>query len=361
MEGHQTIQVYLSEQTKQKPNSEELGFGRIFTDHMFIMDYEEGAGWHDPRIAPYQNITLDPAAMVFHYGQTVFEGLKAYRTKDDRILLFRPGKNMQRLNQSNDRLCIPHIDEELALEALNQLVSLERDWVPKAEGTSLYIRPFVISTEPYLGVSPSKRYKFIIIMSPVGSYYKEGIAPVKIAVEQEFVRAVSGGTGTAKTGGNYAASLRAQEVATEKGYSQVLWLDGREKKYIEEVGSMNIFFKVNGEVITPALNGSILEGITRNSILQLLQHWNIPVIERKISMEEIYQAHQNGSLEEAFGTGTAAVISPIGEFLWQGEQLHLNNGTIGPLSQDLYNTLTGIQNGNVEDPFNWVVEVKEDN
>ena len=360
MEGQQTIQVHLSKQTKQKPNSDELGFGRIFTDHMFIMDYIEGVGWHDPRIVPYQNITLDPAAMVFHYGQTVFEGLKAYRTKDDRILLFRPGKNMQRLNQSNDRLCIPRIDEELALAALNHLVSIEREWVPKAEGTSLYIRPFVISTEPYLGVSPSKRYKFIIIMSPVGSYYKEGIAPVKIAVEQEFVRAVSGGTGTAKTGGNYAASLRAQEVATEKGYSQVLWLDGREKKYIEEVGSMNIFFKINGEVITPALNGSILEGITRNSILQLLKYWNIPVVERKISINEIYQAHQKGLLEEAFGTGTAAVISPIGEFLWQGNRLHLNNGITGPLSQELYNTLTGIQSGTVEDPFNWVAEVKEE-
>ena len=359
MEPQQTIQVYLSEKVKEKPNSNELGFGRIFTDHMFIMDYTNGVGWHDPRIIPYQEIALDPAAMVFHYGQTVFEGLKAYRTKDGRILLFRPGKNMQRLNQSNDRLCIPQIDENLALEALNKLVSIESKWIPTTEGTSLYIRPFVISTEPYLGVSPSKCYKFIIIMSPVGSYYTEGIAPVKIAVEQEFVRAVSGGTGTAKTGGNYAAGLRAQEVATEKGYSQVLWLDGREKKYIEEVGSMNIFFKINGEVITPELNGSILEGITRNSILQLLKHWNIPVVERRISMDEIYQAHRNGTLEEAFGTGTAAVISPIGEFLWQGEKLYLNNGNTGPLSQELYNTLTGIQNGIVEDPFNWVVEVKE--
>jgi branched-chain amino acid aminotransferase len=358
MEGQQTIQVILNEKRKQKPNSEELGFGKIFTDHMFIMDYTDGVGWHDPRIVPYQEITLDPASMVFHYGQTVFEGLKAYRTKDGRILLFRPEKNMHRLNQSNDRLCIPRIDEDLALEALNKLVSIEKDWVPAANGTSLYIRPFIISTEPYLGVSPSKRYKFIIIMSPVGSYYKEGISPVKIAVEQEFVRAVTGGTGTAKTGGNYAAGLRAQEVATEKGYSQVLWLDGKEKKYIEEVGSSNIFFKINGEVHTPELNGSILEGITRNSIIQLLRHWNIPVVERRISMEEIYQAHKKGMLEEAFGTGTAAVISPIGELLWQGERMHLNNGVTGALAQDLYNTLTSIQNGVVEDPFDWIVEVK---
>lgn len=358
MESQPIIQIQLRAEKKQKPNQDGLGFGKIFTDHMFMMDYTEGQGWHDPRIIPYQPITLDPAAMVFHYGQTVFEGLKAYRTKEGKVYLFRPGKNMHRLNQSNDRLCIPKIDEDLALEALNKLVSIEQEWIPSAEGTSLYIRPYIISTEPYLGVSPSKRYKFIIIMSPVGSYYKEGIAPVKIAVEQEYVRAVAGGTGTAKTGGNYAASLRAQEVATEKGYSQVLWLDGREKKYIEEVGSMNIFFKINGEVITPELNGSILEGITRNSILQLLNHWNIPVIERRISMDEIYEAHCNGLLEEAFGTGTAAVISPIGEFLWQGERMLINNGATGSLSQELYNTITGIQNGSVSDPFDWVVEVK---
>lgn len=359
MGDHQTIQIQLSTTKKQKPDSDKLVFGKNFTDHMFIMDYTEGIGWHDPRIIPYQPLTLEPSCMVFHYGQTVFEGLKAYRTKNQKILLFRPQKNMQRLNQSNDRLCIPEIDEELAIEALNKLVDIDCDWVPSAEGTSLYIRPFIISTEPYLGVSPSKQYKFIIIMSPVGSYYKEGIAPVKIAVEQKYVRAVTGGTGTAKTGGNYAASLRAQEVATEKGYSQVLWLDGRENKYVEEVGSMNIFFKINGEVVTPALNGSILEGITRNSILQLLKHWNIPVTERRISMEEIYQAYRNGLLEEAFGTGTAAVISPIGEFLWQGEKAIINKGETGSLSQELYNTLTGIQSGTVEDPFGWVVEVTE--
>ncbi|MFC3885997.1 branched-chain amino acid aminotransferase [Bacillus songklensis] len=357
MKDH-TIDITLSSTKKQKPESDQLVFGRVFTDHMFIMDYTEGKGWHDPRIIPYQPIILDPASMIFHYGQSVFEGLKAYLTKDEQVLLFRPDKNMQRLNKSNDRLCIPRIDEELALDALKQLIMIDRDWIPGAEGTSLYIRPFIIATEPFLGVAPSKSYQFIIILSPVGSYYKEGIHPVKIAVESEFVRAVSGGTGTAKTGGNYAASLRAQEVATDKGYSQVLWLDGVEKKYIEEVGSMNIFFKINGEVITPSLNGSILEGVTRNSIIQLLKHWNIPVTERKISMDEIYDAYSNGLLEEAFGTGTAAVISPIGEFFWRDEKLVINNGQTGQLSKKLYDTLTGIQKGTEPDPFDWVVEVK---
>lgn len=360
MGGHKTIDIQLTTTKKEKPDFHNLGFGKVFTDHMFVMDYNEGEGWHSPSIIPYQPISLDPASVVFHYGQTVFEGLKAYRTKDEKILLFRPEKNFQRLNSSNDRLCIPHIDEELALEGLKKLVWIDRDWIPTVEGTSLYIRPFIISTQPYLGVSPSSQYKFMIIMSPVGSYYKEGIAPVKIAVEQEFARTVEGGTGTAKTGGNYAASLKAQEIAGEKGYSQVLWLDGKEKKYVEEVGSMNIFFKINGEVVTPSLNGSILEGITRNSILQLLKHWNVPVSERRISIDEIFEAYQKGQLEEVFGSGTAAVISPVGELLWNGEKMIINNGETGKLTTDIYNTVTGIQNGKVEDPFNWVLEVKED-
>ncbi|MDQ0218829.1 branched-chain amino acid aminotransferase [Peribacillus cavernae] len=353
----QNITITLSETKKEKPQSDQLEFGQVFTDHMFMMDYTEELGWHDPRIVPYQPITLDPASMIFHYGQSVFEGLKAYLTEDERILLFRPEKNFQRLNKSNDRLCIPEIDEELALTALKQLIETDREWIPTAEGTSLYIRPFVISTEPYLGVAPSGSYKFIMILSPVGSYYKEGIHPVKIAVETQFVRAVNGGTGTAKTGGNYASSLKAQEVSGKMGYSQVLWLDGVEKKYIEEVGSMNVFFKINGEIITPALNGSILQGVTRTSIIELLKYWNIPVTERRISMEEVRQAHKNGTLEEAFGTGTAAVISPIGEFFWQDEKLLINEGKTGELSKKLYDTLTGIQRGKLEDPLDWVVEV----
>ncbi|MDS9470768.1 branched-chain amino acid aminotransferase [Sporosarcina pasteurii] len=353
----QTIEVKLSESKGEKPLAEELQFGRVFTDHMFIADYCEEKGWTDHRVVPYEPLTLDPAAIVFHYGQTVFEGLKAYLSKEGKIRLFRPEQNMRRMNQSCERLCMPQIDEEFALEALKQLLIVDKDWIPKAEGTSLYIRPFMIATEPYLGVAPSTKYRFMIILSPVGSYYKEGIHPVKILVENEYVRAVDGGTGTAKTAGNYAASLKAQEVADQKGYSQVLWLDGVEKKYIEEVGSMNVFFKINGEVITPELNGSILEGITRKSIIQLLKHWNIPVIERKISMEELKEAHANGALEEAFGTGTAAVISPIGEFNWQDEKFVVNEGKTGELSKQLYDTLTGIQTGTVEDPFNWGVEV----
>lgn len=353
------IEINCTQAKKQKPPFDSLEFGKNFTDHMFVMDYTAGQGWHDPRIIPYQPLTLDPAAMIFHYGQSVFEGLKAYLTNDNEVLLFRPEKNMERLNRSNSRLCIPAIDEELALHALKKLIALDREWIPNIEGTSLYIRPFVISTEPYLGVAPSKRYQFIIILSPVGAYYKEGINPVKIAVQSEYVRAVAGGTGTAKTGGNYAASLKAQELAALTGYSQVLWLDGKENKYIEEVGSMNIFFKINGEVVTPALNGSILEGITRNSVLELLKHWNIPVSERRISIEEIYQAHKDGLLEEVFGTGTAAVISPIGEFFWENQKIIINDGVTGSLSKKIYDTLTGIQKGTEADPFGWSVKVED--
>lgn len=351
------IKTNLSTNRKQKPDSDKLQFGKNFTDHMFMMNYDEGEGWHDPRIVPYQPITLEPSCMVFHYGQTVFEGMKAYLTKDKEVLLFRPEQNFKRLNRSNDRLCIPHIDEEFALVALKQLLAIDRDWIPEAEGTSLYIRPFIISTDPYLGVAPASHYIFMIILSPVGSYYKEGINPVKIAVEQQYVRAVAGGTGTAKTGGNYASSLKAQEESSKIGYSQVLWLDGKENRYIEEVGSMNIFFKINGEVITPSLNGSILAGITRDSIIQLLKHWNIPVTERKISIDEVVQAHDDGVLEEAFGTGTAAVISPIGEFLSENKKIVVNDGGIGKLTKDLYDTLTGIQNGTKSDPFGWVVKL----
>ncbi|WP_078552399.1 branched-chain amino acid aminotransferase [Bacillus alkalicellulosilyticus] len=352
-----TIKVILSETKKRIPKPEELEFGRVFTDHMFVMDFEDGKGWHRPRIIPYQPITLDPSAKILHYGQSVFEGLKAYSSKEDDILLFRPEKNMERLNRSNDRLCIPSIDEDFALKALKQLLEIDKEWIPKAEGTSLYIRPFIFSTEPYLGVAPSTSYTFMITLSPVGAYYKEGINPVKIAVETEFVRAVHGGTGYAKTGGNYAGSLKAQVNSEKKGYSQVLWLDGNEKKYIEEVGSMNVFFKINGEIVTPALNGSILDGITRDSIIQLLKHWGIKVTERKISFTEIYEAYHAGQLEEAFGTGTAAVISPIGEFGWKEEKLILNNGETGEVSKRLYDTLTGIQKGELEDPFGWRVTV----
>lgn len=357
--SNQNISVTLSSTRRQKPEDDQLVFGKVFTDHMFVMDYSGDKGWHDPRIIPYQPLQIEPSAMVFHYGQTVFEGLKAYYS-DGKILLFRPDRNFQRMNQSNDRLVIPQIDEELVLEALKKLIKVDREWLPRSEGTSLYIRPFIIATEGSLGVHPASQYKFIIIMCPVGSYYKEGIHPVKIAVESRYVRTVAGGTGTAKTAGNYAASLKAQEVAEESGYSQVLWLDGVEKKYIEEVGSMNIFFKINGVVVTPALNGSILEGVTRNSIIHLLKHWNMPVEERKISMEEVYQAYKEGVLEEVFGTGTAAVISPVGELFWNKKKMIVNGGDTGELSMKLYHTLTAIQVGKEPDPFGWVVEVEQD-
>lgn len=353
-----TITYIRNEQPKEKPNPEELSFGKYLTDHMFIQDYNKEKGWHNPRIVPYQPLILDPASIIFHYGQTVFEGLKAYRTERNQIQLFRPDKNMERLNRSNDRLCIPPVDEEFAIDAIKHLVHIEQDWVPSAPGTSLYIRPFIIATEPYLGVAPSATYQFIVILSPVGAYYEEGIDPVKIAVENEYVRAVKGGTGEAKTAGNYASSLKAQEIVGKEGYAQVLWLDGVEKKYIEEVGSMNVFFKINGEVITPELNGSILEGVTRNSVIELLNYWQIPVTERRISMEEIYAYYQKGELEEAFGSGTAAVISPIGELAWEGKKLHIHNGQTGELARRLYDTLTGIQYGREKDLFNWTVKVK---
>ncbi|WP_087972460.1 branched-chain amino acid aminotransferase [Oceanobacillus rekensis] len=359
--GEQTIRVQLSETKKQKPESDQLIFGKTFTDHMFVMDYSEPLGWHNASIVPYQPLTIEPSAMVFHYGQSVFEGLKAFRTATGDIQLFRPEKNLERLNLSNDRLCIPPIDENFALEAIKQLVSVEKDWVPDAPGTSLYIRPFVISTEPYLGVAPSSHYKFIVILSPVGAYYKEGINPVKIAVEDHYVRTVKGGTGEAKTGGNYAASLKAQEMVAKEGFAQVLWLDGVERKYIEEVGSMNVFFKINGEVVTPKLNGSILAGVTRNSVIELLKHWNIPVSEKRISMEELHQAHKDGTLEEAFGSGTAAVISPIAQLTWEGEDMIVNGGKTGEISQKVYDTITAIQYGKTEDPFNWLVNVATKN
>jgi branched-chain amino acid aminotransferase len=351
------IKIELTTNKKDKPDNNKLGFGQIFTDHMFILDYVEGKGWHSPRIIPYQSITLDPAAKVFHYGQTVFEGLKAYLTVDKRVLLFRPERNFKRLNASNERLCIPAINEEHALEALKQLIKVDREWIPNEPGTSLYIRPFIIATDPYLGVSSSKSFQFIIIMSPVGSYYKEGIKPVKILVEQHYVRAVVGGTGGAKTGGNYASSLKGQEIASKDGYSQTLWLDGKEKRYVEEVGSMNIFFKINGRVVTPALNGSILPGITRDSMIQLLKSKNIPVEKRRISIDEVIEAYHNGTLEEAFGTGTAAVISPIGELKWKDERIIVNNGEIGEVTQMLYDTLISIQNGLLEDPFGWTIKL----
>jgi len=351
------IKIQKSTAPKSKPDQNNLGFGNYFTDHMFILDYTEGQGWHDPRIVPYAPLELDPSCMVLHYGQATFEGLKAYKTKTGEVLLFRPRANMERINISNERLCIPKIDPDFAIEATKALLNVDKDWIPENEGTSLYIRPFVIATDPYLGVRPAHTYKFIIILSPVGAYYPEGINPVKIYVEKNFVRAVKGGLGYTKTAGNYAASLKAQEEAKHAGYTQVLWLDGVEKKYIEEVGTMNVFFKINGEVVTPSLEGSILAGITRDSTIELLKSLNVPVSERKVSIQEVYAAHAEGKLEEAFGTGTAAVISPIGELNYDGNMITINDGQIGELSQRIYSTITGIQSGALEDTFGWTMKL----
>lgn len=352
------IRIERNQNPKPKPDPNSLGFGQIFTDHMFIMDYEEGKGWFDPRIVPYGSIALDPSVMILHYGQATFEGLKAYKTSDNHIQLFRPYSNMERMNISNDRLCIPRLDVDFSVEAIKKLVEIDQDWIPQAEGTSLYIRPFVFAIDPYLGVRPSYKYYFMVIMSPVGAYYPEGINPVKIYVEENYVRAVKGGLGFTKTPGNYAASIKAQEVAHEKGYTQVLWLDGIEKKYIEEVGTMNVFFKINGIVVTPALEGSILAGITRDSTIKLLNHWGVPVEERRLSIQEVLDAQAQGILDEAFGTGTAAVISPIGELNYGEHVISINGGKIGLISSKIYDTITGIQNGTLEDTFGWTVRVK---
>ena len=352
------IRIEKTKNPKVKPTDEsKLGFGNYYTDHMFIMNYDEGQGWHDARIVPYGPIELDPAAMCLHYGQEVFEGLKAYRCADGEIRLFRPDKNMARLNVSNERLCIPAIDEEFAVEAIKTLVKVEEDWIPSADGTSLYIRPFIFATDAHVGVHPAKHLLFMIILSPVGAYYPEGLNPVKIYVETKYVRAVKGGMGFTKTGGNYAASLKAQDEASAAGYTQVLWLDGVERKYVEEVGTMNVFFVLDGEVVTPDLQGSILGGITRMSCLEILRSWGLNVSERRISIDEIAQAYDEGRLLEAFGSGTAAVISPIGELKWGDKVMTLNNGEIGEISQKIYDTLTGIQWGKIEGPEGWSVKV----
>ena len=342
---------------KAKPDESSLGFGKIFTDHMFIMDYSKGTGWHDAKIVPFENLSIHPASTVLHYGSEIFEGLKAYRRADGKVQLFRPIENIRRMNRSAERLCLPEIPEEEALEALLKFVEIEQDWTPHSEGTSLYLRPFMFGNDESLGVHAVANARFVIIASPVGSYYAEGINPVKIMIEDEDVRAVRGGTGYAKCGGNYAASNRAGERAEKKGYSQVLWLDGVERKYIEEVGAMNVMFKINGEIVTPMLSGSILPGITRMSCLEVLRKEGYNVTERLLSIDELEDAMKNGTLEEAWGCGTAAVISPIGELCYKGVKYAVNSGSIGETTQHLYDTLTGIQWGKIADDYGWIVEL----
>jgi branched-chain amino acid aminotransferase len=343
---------------KAKPADEtKLGFGHVFTDYMFIMDYETGKGWHDARIVPYGNLSLSPAALCLHYGQEVFEGLKAYRRADGGIQLFRPEENFKRLNSSNERLVIPELPVDMAMEGLMELLKVEKDWVPHIDGASLYIRPFIIAVDPFLGVKPGDMYKFIIILSPSGAYYASGLDPVKIYVEPKWVRAVRGGMGYTKTGGNYAASLIGQDEAHKEGYSQVLWLDGVEQKYIEEVGAMNIFFVIDGKVVTPMLQGSILPGITRKSAIEVCKSKGLEVEERRITIQEIADAYDNGKLDEVFGTGTAAVISPVGHLKWNDKVMEINGNKIGKISQMLYDTMTGIQWGKVKDEFNWIFPI----
>ena len=351
------IKITRAATLKEKPESSTLVFGKAMTDHMFLVDYDEGQGWHDPRIVPYGPLQIDPAAKVLHYAEEIFEGLKAYRTADGSIQLFRVMDNIQRMNDSADRLCMPQIPAELALAGITELVKLEQDWVPHEKDTSLYIRPFMIGLDPALGVHSSHHVQFIVIVCPVGAYYPEGLNPVKIYIEDEDVRAVKGGTGMAKTGGNYAASLRAGNRAEKKCYTQVLWLDGVHRKYIEEVGAMNVMFKVAGKVLTPDLNGSVLPGITRRSCIQLLKDWGYEVEERRISAQELFDAAENGTLEEAWGTGTAAVVSPIGELAEGDKKVTINNNEIGPVTQRLYDELTGIQWGRVADPHNWITKI----
>lgn len=356
----QKIKVTLAKEKKAKPADEsKLGFGKLFTDHMFLLDYVPDLGWHDARIVPYGPFSMDPATMVLHYGQAIFEGTKCYHAKDGSLQLFRPRDNFLRMNHSAERMCMPQLDIDLCMAGLTQLLQLEKDWVPHTLGTSLYIRPFIIATDPFLGVHASKTYRFAIILSPSGAYYPGGLEPIGIYVEDEFVRAVRGGVGHAKTAGNYASSILAAEMAEKKGYVQVLWLDGVERRYVEEVGAMNMMFVYGDKVVTPALSGSILPGITRDSVLKLAAHLGYKVEEGRLAIDDIFDDVKAGKLTEAFGTGTAAVVSPVGELCFKGEKAAVGDGGIGRVTRRLYDTLTGIQLGQEPDPFGWVVKLPE--
>lgn len=346
-----------AQKLKDHPDESSLGFGTIFTDYMLNMDYNPDKGWHNPRIEPYGPMEMDPSTIVLHYGQTIFEGLKAYRTESGAVQLFRPQDNIRRLNRSGDKLCMPPVDEQFVLRALVELLKVEKDWVPSAPGTSLYIRPTIVATDPYVGLRVSNTYRFFIILSPVGAYYPEGFNPVKIWVTSKYVRAVRGGLGEAKTAANYAASLYATELAHKEGYTQVMWLDGVELKYVEEVGSMNIFFVIGDELITPMLNGSILSGVTRDSVITLARSWGMKVAERKISIDEVYAANERGELKEIFGSGTAAVISPVGHMKFDGREITIGDGGVGPISARLFKELMDIQYGRAEDRFGWTLPV----
>jgi len=346
-----------AEKCKDKPDQNNLGFGNFFTDHMFLMKWDREKGWHDAEICPYKDFSMDPAAMVYHYGQAIFEGLKAYKGEKDQIFMFRPEDNLERMNSSALRMCMPRIPVDKVLKGIKALVYLDRDWIPSGDGATLYIRPTMIAVEPALGVRPASEYYFFVIMSPVGAYYAEGFNPTKIWVTDKYVRAVKGGVGHVKTAGNYAASIMAAEEAHKAGYTQVLWLDACERKYIEEVGTSNIFFKIGDDLITPPLGGSILGGITRDSVIQLAKSWGVNVVEKQITIDEVTMAIEDGTLLEAFGSGTAAVISPIGELCYQEKKYVVADGNTGELSRRLFDELQAIQNGQQDDPFKWIVRV----
>ncbi|GAB6057871.1 branched-chain amino acid aminotransferase [Desulfonatronum parangueonense] len=352
------IETATSAQRRTKPADEsKLVFGNTFSDHMFRMDYRD-QGWTDARVVPFQNISLDPAAMVLHYGQGIFEGMKAYRRRDGKINLFRPRQNFERLNRSAQRLCMPTIDVDEHFTILEALLREDHEWIPHSKGSSLYIRPTMIASEPHIGVRPAKEYIYYIITGPVGAYYAEGFNPVSIYVSDEFVRAVRGGVGEAKTMGNYAASLLAAETAKKKGFTQVLWLDGVERRYIEEVGTMNIFFRVEDTLVTPPLSGSILPGITRDSVLTLARHWGVKVEERMIDIQECVEGVEAGKITEIFGSGTAAVISPVGSICYKDKTYSVRDGSVGEMARRLNDEIVGIQYGEKEDVFGWVHEVK---
>lgn len=348
------VRLDLTKERRSLPDEATLGFGRIFTDHMFTMTYETGKGWHNPTIEPYRDFDISPSTMTLHYGQAIFEGIKAFKTADHRIAVFRPKDYLARFNRSADILCIPQMDVEAVYDGLKQLLEVEKNWVPSKFGTALYIRPLVFATDHYVGVKVADTYKLVIMLSPVGAYYEHGFDPVSLKVEDKFVRACPGGLGEAKTPANYAASLRAGEVAVQEGFDQVLWLDAVHRKYIEEVGSMNIVFKINGELVTPALTGSILGGMTRRTVLELARDWGMKATERVISIDELYEAHAKGQLEEVFGTGTAAVISPVGSLTWKGKKIVINNNQTGPIAHKLFTAVTDLQYAKVQDTHGWV-------
>lgn len=356
------IKIVKAKPKKLKPKTADeskLGFGKIFTDHFFTMKYHVDRGWYDAMIEPYRLISMEPTAMCLHYGQEIFEGLKAYRGKDDQIYLFRPYKNIDRMNASAERLCMPKVDPELFMNALQKLVLIEKDWIPRTRGASLYIRPTMIATEAALGVHDANEYLFFIVVSPVGVYYPQGFSPTSLYVTDDYVRAVRGGIGYIKAAGNYAASLLASKLAMEKGFTQVLWLDAIERKYIEEVGTSNVFFLIGDELITPPLGGSILPGVTRDSVIHIAKSWKIPVLERPISIDEIIDASATGKLKEAFASGTAAIVSPIGQIFYRGKPIFINEGKTGHLTERLYNEILQIQYGEKDDPFGWRVLISD--